>query len=153
MPFDSIKNFIDHEGIITDIDNQNHIIKVRIDNLNECGDCPAIETCENNGSPSNEISIYTQESFKYKVNDIITVRGTEKMHRKAIIIAMFIPFLVFVAVIVGVYLLTQSQLASSLSGIGTIILFFIFLWLGKNKISKEFTFTIIGEIQREGNEN
>ena len=145
-------DYIDHEGIVTFIDQKANLIKVRIDDLEECGDCPVVETCEHNGKVSNEVSIITPEAYKYQINDIVMVRGTEKLHRKAIMYATVLPCIMLVAVMVGLYLLTGNQLVAALSGLGVTILFFFLLWLARNKIAHEFTFSLVGEIERHGNE-
>lgn len=152
MKNNQFSDYIDHKGIVTSIDKDKNIVKVRIDDLEECGDCPAVTTCEHNGKVSNEVSISTPLSYKYKIDDIVTVRGTERMHQKAILYATVFPCIVLVAVMVGLYLLTGNQLVAALSGVGVTILFFLLLWLCRNKIAHEFIFTLTGDIERAGNE-
>ena len=142
--------YIEHEAIVKKIDSGNHLITVRIDDIDECGDCPASNLCGTKGETSNLVTISDKEAAKYKVGDIITIRGTEKMHHKAILYATVFPCIILVAGMVGIYLLTFNQLAAALSGIGLMIAFYFVLWLCRNKIAHEFTFSIVGKIERAG---
>lgn len=142
--------YIEHEAIVKSVDPSSNILMVRIDDIDECGDCPAAGVCGKNGEPSNDMAIKVPNASIYKVDDIITIRGTESLHRKAILYATVFPCIILVAVMVGIYLLTFNQLAAALSGVGVTILFFFILWLCRNKLAHEFTFTIVGKIDRPG---
>ena len=143
---------IDHHAIVEEVNAANGTLTVRIDDPEECGDCPASKLCESKGQPSNKVVISTPNASSYRIGDIITVRGTEKMHRKAIMYATVYPCIILVAVMVGLYLLTGSQLTAALSGVGVTIIFYVILYLCRNKVAHEFTFTVIGQPERAGEE-
>ena len=140
--------YIDHEAIIEEIDFSTKTLRVRIDDADECGDCPAASTCWNDGQPSNKISVFTDNPSQYEVGDIVIVRGTERMHRKAIMWATVLPCIGLVAIMVGIYLLTGNQLAAALSGLGFTFLSYLLLYFYRNKIAHEFNFVIIGKPER-----
>lgn len=142
--------YIEHSAIVLKVDKLNGKLKVRIDDQDECGNCPAEKVCGFNGEPSNEISIATPDASLYKPGDIITIRGTERMHKKAIMLATVFPCIILIAVMIGLYLLTKSQLAAALAGLGSTFFFYFILWLCKDKIAHEFVFTITGTIERAG---
>ena len=142
--------YIEHEAIVKKIQPELNLVTVRIDDIEECGDCPASNLCGSKGETSNIVTIKTPYADRFKVDDIVTVRGTEKMHHKAIMYATVFPCIILVATMVGLYLLTGNQLASALTGLGVTMLFYFILWLFRNKIAHEFTFTIIGPIERAG---
>lgn len=143
---------IDHSGIIESVDSKHNSVKVRIEDPEECDGCPAAKLCEANGQPSNLVTVLTPHAASYRKGDIVTVRGTEQMHRKAIMYATVLPCIALVAVMVSVYLATFNQLAAALSGLGVTILFYIVLWACRNKIAHEFSFSIVGKPERPGNE-
>lgn len=142
--------YIEHQAIVKGIDSIRNIVKVRIDDIEECGDCPASKMCGTKGETSNLVDIQTPLASDFKEGDIITVRGTETMHRKAIIYTMALPCLLLVATMVGIYLLTENQLASALSGLGITILYYFMLWICRDRLSHQFTFTIVGKVERAG---
>lgn len=143
---------IEHTGIVESIDLRNGIIKVRIDDSDECGDCPAARLCEAGGQASNLVSISSTHPSSYRKGDIVTLQGTEQMHKKAIMYATVLPCIAIIAVMIAVYLLTFNQLAAALSGVAVMVVFFCLLYAFRNKISHEFAFTIVGRPERAGHE-
>ena len=57
-------------------------------------------------------------------------------------IATVIPSIALVAVMVIIYMLTADQTVAALGGIGSMIFFFVMLYLFRNRIAHEFSFTI-----------
>lgn len=148
MPHTANSDYIDHTGIVMSVNCRSNTVTVKIDECDDCGGCPASKICEATGQTENTVTIVSPHACSYKVGDIVTVRGTEQMHRKAIIYATVLPSVALVAVMVGVYLATFNQLAAALSGIGITIIFYIVLWACRNKIAHEFSFSIIGKPER-----
>lgn len=152
MPAVETYDHIDHQAIVVSTDPVKDTVKVRIDDSNECGDCPAAKLCQATGESSGIVSITTPHASAYKKGDILTVRGTEQMHRKAIMYATVFPCIILVATMVLVYLLTLDQLTAAISGLAVTVIFFVALWAARNKIAHEFSFTIIGSPERPGHE-
>lgn len=136
--------YIEHTATIVATVPAQNIVKVRVnDSVEECGSCPAAALCRGNNGQSNLITIPTRNAGMYNKNDIVTIRGTEKMHHKAIMYATVLPCIILVVVMVTVYLLTADQLLAALCGVGTMIIFFLVLWAARNIIAHEFSFKII----------
>lgn len=135
--------YIDHTGRITAIDEEKNLLTVSLTEQADCGECPAGKLCNNFAPDKNTVEIPVADSRQYKVGDFVTVRGTERLHRKAIMLATVIPSLALIAVMIGIYLLTASQLAACLSGIGAMLLFFLGLYLMRHKLAHEFVFDVI----------
>lgn len=135
--------YIEHDGRVTAVDRDEKIVTVTLVEEADCGECPAAKLCNNFSPDKNVVSIPVEDPDAYKVGDFVTVRGTERLHRKAIMIATVIPSVALVAVMIGIYLLTASQLAACLSGIGAMILFFFGLYLMRHKLAHEFVFEIL----------
>lgn len=139
---------IDHDGVVVAADNARKFVKVRLTDNDDCAGCPAATLCAASGDDSNEIIISTPCPEAFRKGDIVTVRGTEKMHRKAVVYATVFPCIILVAVMVAVYLLTFNQLAAALSGLGVMFLMFFLLWILRDRIAHEFSFTIVGRPER-----
>lgn len=139
--------YIDHQGRITAIDQGKSSVTVTLLEDADCGECPAGKLCTNFTPDKNVIEVPVADVSEYKVGDFVSVRGTEKLHRKAIMLATVIPSVALIAVMIGVYLLTASQLAACLSGLGSMFLFFFGLYLMRNRLAHEFVF----EIKKEKN--
>lgn len=144
--------YIEHRALVTAVDPEANTVTVRIENPDECGDCPAVKVCEKDGRQSNEVVITTENASHYHKDDYVTVRGTARMHRKAVMYATVYPCIILVATMVGIYLLTMNQLAAALSGIGLMLVFYLILWLCRDRIAHEFVFTITGKTEHPGEE-
>ena len=64
------------------------------------------------------------------------------MHRKAIFLATLFPCIILVAVMAAVFILTGSQGIAAVTGLAAMLLFFLILFLCRNKIAHEFQFQI-----------
>lgn len=135
--------YIDHDGRITSIDSEKSSVTVTFLEHADCGECPATKLCNNFTPDKNRVDIPVRDVKDFEVGDFVTVRGTERLHRKAIMLATVIPSVALIAVMIGIYLLTADQLAACLSGLGAMILFFVGLYLFRNKLAHEFNFDII----------
>ena len=137
--------YIDHKGRITALDPEKRTVTVTLLEEADCGGCPAGKLCSNFSPDKNVVTVQVADISAYKVGDFVAVRGTERLHRKAIMLATVIPSLALIIVMIGIYLLTGSQLAACLSALGAMVVFFGGLYLMRNKLAHEFVFEIIKE--------
>ena len=137
--------YIEHEGRITAVSPGNGTVTVTFLEDADCGGCPAGKLCANFTPDKNIVEVAVADTSRFSVGDFVKVRGTERLHRKAIIIVTVIPSLALIAVMIGIYLLTGSQLAACLSGLGAMFLFFLGLYLMRRKLAREFVFEIVKE--------
>lgn len=144
--------YIEHTGRVTAIDPDEGKVTVKLAEEADCGECPAGKLCSNFAPDKNVVVIPVKNPKDYKIGDFVTVRGSERLHQKAIMIATVIPSLALVGVMIGIYLLTGSQLAACLSGIGAMLIFFFGLYLMRNKLAHEFIFEIIKQENTPANE-
>lgn len=134
--------YIEHDGTVVSIHPEKGTVKVRIDNGDECGQCPAATLCGANGKSDNLIEVAVSNPSVFSKGEEVKVEGTERMHRRAIMLATVLPSIAILVTMVAVYLLTANQLLAAVCGIAVMIIFFVALYLARNKIAHEFTFTI-----------
>ena len=137
--------YIDHNGRITSIDTIKKTVSVTLLEEADCGECPAGKLCSNFTPDKNKVVVAVAHPEDYKVGEFVAVRGSERLHRKAIMLVTVIPSLALIIVMIGIYLLTGSQLASCLSALGAMILFFFGLYMIRHRLAHEFVFEIIKE--------
>lgn len=131
--------YVAHRGIITGIDKDRHTLRVALSDADDCGGCPAAKIC-GAASGKNTIEVNVTDTSRYHIGDRITVKGTERIHRKAIMLATVIPSLILIVIMTGVYMATGNQLTACLSAIGAMIIFFYILYRLRNKLRHEFRF-------------
>lgn len=139
--FDSLE-YIDHRGRVKSVDTAGRRVEVELQEQAECGSCPAAKLCVGDKGHRDTVWVETSGAAGYKPGDEVVVRGTEQLHRKAIMIATVIPSVALVAVMVIIYMLTADQTVAALGGIVSMIFFFVMLYLFRNRIAHEFSFTI-----------
>jgi len=138
--------YIDHEALVVSVDTRRGVVRVKVSDAGECGSCPAARLCSMGSREEendNHIDVATKHVAAYKPGDKVKIRGTEKMHRRAVTLVTVLPSVALVAVMVGIYMLTDNQLAAALGGLGTTIFFFVLLYLCRNHIAHEFSFELI----------
>lgn len=135
-----------HRAVVTAVDTADGSLTVHLAEDGECSGCPAARLCSVSGSRHDGKRILTVESGRdtplYRPGDLVSVCGTERMHRRAIMLVTVLPCLALIAVMVSVFLLTLSQGAAALAGLGAMILFFILLWGARDRLAHEFAFTV-----------
>ncbi len=135
--------YIAHEGIITKVNVQEGWVNVKLTDADDCGACPAAVVCTLSGKDDKEtLRIWTAAASKYKVGERVEVRGSERMHRKAIMLATVIPCVVLLGVMILIWMTTGSEAVAALGGIGAMIFFFTLLWICRDKVRHEFVFEL-----------
>lgn len=131
---------IEHDGVVVGVESVNDLVHVRTSDKEECSSCAASVLCS--GSGKDTIAVRTPHAGDFHTGDLVTISGTEQMHRKAIMLATVLPCIALIAVMVGVYIASGNQLAAVLSGLGATVIFYAVLYLCRYKIAHEFVFTI-----------
>lgn len=133
--------YIDHGGRVESVDMQSRALTVRIDDEHDCGGCPAAKLCgAASGSKTTVVPVRHPESFA--VGDRVRLSGTERMHRRAIMLATVFPCLALIAIMVMIFVITGNQLWAALGGIASMLVFYLALYLARNKIEHEFGFEV-----------
>lgn len=137
--------YIDHDGRITAVNPGKGTVTVTLTEDADCGGCPAGKLCSNFTPDKNVVEVAVRDTSRFRVGEFVAVRGSERLHRKAIMLVTVIPSVALIAVMIGVYLLTGSQLAACLSAIGAMLVFFWGLYLMRHRLAHEFVFEIVPE--------
>lgn len=135
--------YIDHEAEVAAVDMKAGILTLRLSASAECAGCAAARLCNPSGQEMKTLEVAVADAGRYHVGDKVTLRGTERLHRKAIMVATVIPSIALVAVMVAIYLLTADQAAAALGGLAAMVFFFVMLYLMRNRIAHEFTFSVM----------
>lgn len=143
MKTNNLQDYIEHTGVISDVSLTDSIVVVSLSSSPECEGCAAYRLCGNANSQKNRFTVRIQNAKDYKVGEKVILRGSERLHKKAVMIATVVPTVTLVAVMFVVYAITRDQGIAALCGLGSMVFFFVSLWLSRNKLAHEFTFEII----------
>lgn len=139
----SAVEYIDHSAVIKSIDPERGEVTLELGATPECEGCAASRLCNPAGETLRTLTLRPDNVRDFQPGDRVTLRGTERLHQKAILIATVIPSIALIAVMIIIYYLTASEAAAALAGIGSMLLFFLLLYLSRNRLAHEFSFEII----------
>ncbi|MBO4634848.1 MAG: SoxR reducing system RseC family protein [Bacteroidales bacterium] len=107
-----------------------------------CSQCHAAGLCGMGDLAEKTVEVPTDPYAPYGVGDEVEVVLKASMGMKAVWLAYFIPLLVLLGVILGLIALGVPEVPAGLSGIGAIALYYLILWLLRDKLKNEYIFTI-----------
>ncbi|MDE6295739.1 MAG: SoxR reducing system RseC family protein [Muribaculaceae bacterium] len=135
--------YIDHIAVVKSIDPKRGEVTLELSATPECQGCAAARVCNPSGETLRTLTLHADNAYDLHPGDRVTLRGTERLHHKAILIATVIPSIALIAVMIIIYYLTASEAAAALAGIGSRLLFVLLLYLSRNRLGHEFNFDII----------
>lgn len=136
-----MSDIIQHLGTVESIDGSH--IRVRIVQTSACASCVAHKYCNSSESKEKMIDVYTKESDRYVVGQSVNVYGTTSMGMRAVLWAFGVPFVVLVAVLYASIMLTDgNEPLSALWTLGSLAVYYLILYMCRDKMTKKFVFTI-----------
>ncbi len=137
------KERIEHEGRVIAVDKD--YISVEIVNKSACASCHAKGVC---GASDEAVKVVeVAQSFAtladdYQVGETVNVVMSSAMGTQAIWIAYVIPLIVLMAAILVFSLCGAPELWMGLGSLGVVALYYLGVYLMRNRISKIFIFSI-----------
>lgn len=133
-------NIIKHRGIVESTDGTH--IRVRIMQTSACSTCNAKGYCSSSDSKEKIVDIYHSAS-SYEIGEEVMIYGTTSMGMQAVLIAFVIPFVILISALFIMMPLTGSnELLSALTALLSLIPYYIVVYLFRNKLKKNFSFTL-----------
>lgn len=109
-----------------------------------CGECHAAGLCGMADLAEKAVEVPTDPYASYGVGDEVEVVLKATMGMKAVWLAYFIPLLVMLAVILGLIGLGVREVPAGLCGIGAVAVYYLLLYLFRDRLRNEYIFTIKG---------
>lgn len=133
-------NIIKHRGIVENISG-NHV-RVRILQVSACAACHAKGYCSSSDSKEKIVDI-DHPGGTFEVGEEVMIYGTTSMGMKAVLLAFVLPFLILISVLFILMNVTHNdELLSAAGAIAALIPYYLVIYLFRNKLKKNFTFTI-----------
>jgi sigma-E factor negative regulatory protein RseC len=115
---------------------------VQIISQSACSECHAAGLCGLSEYTEKAIEVPTSPSATYGVGDEVQVVLKASMGFKAVWIAYFLPLVVLLAIALGLIALGVPELVSGLAGLGAVALYYLVVWLLRDRLRNEYVFTI-----------
>lgn len=134
------KGIIGHEGVVTAVTHQGY--RVSIVSKSACASCHAKGLCSASDMAEKEIEVKATQTGEFKVGDKVSVNLEESLGMRAVWLVYAIPAVILVTFLLYLQRLGVSELVTGLSVLGAVVMYFFVLYLLKNRIGKQFYFTI-----------
>ena len=115
---------------------------VRIVSHSACSECHAAGLCGLSEFTEKAVEVPTDPYATYGVGDEVQVVLKASMGFKAVWIAYFLPLVVLLAVALGLIALGVPEVVAGLAGIGAVALYYLGVWLLRDRLRNEYVFTI-----------
>lgn len=133
---------VSHTGKIVKMTPQ--VTTVAILQHGACAQCHAAGLCGMGDVAEKAVEVPTDPYASYKVGDEVEVILKASMGMKAVYLAYLIPLVVLLAVILGLIGLGVGEVPAGLSGMASVGVYYLLLWLFRGKLQNEYIFTIKG---------
>ena len=122
-----MSNKIKHSGVIENILGDS--VQVRIVQTSACAACKVAGYCNASESKEKLVDVYHADTRNLRVGDVVTVTASTQVAAQALLLGFGLPFVVLVAVLIAVLLITGNEGAAALSGLGALIPYYAVLFL------------------------
>ena len=131
-----------HSGVVEHVSNDR--VQVRIVQSSACGSCHIAAHCNLSEQKRKLIDVPRRGmAVAVREGDKVTVAATTKMGTQAVVLAFVFPFLLMVGVIFCVSRFTTDEPTMALSGLASLIPYYIILYACRRKIAERIAFEIL----------
>ena len=136
----SKKNEIVHAGKILEITPDFTTVQIIVSSA--CSSCHAKGLCGMSEEEEKVIMLPTDPYATYNVGDEVQVCTKMAMGLKAVWISYVIPLIILMILILSLSTIVEREAYRALIAIGGVAVYYLFVWLFRDKLSNEFVFYI-----------
>ena len=131
---------VSHKGRIVSVTPE--FTTVEIISESACSACHASGLCGMSEYTKKAIEVPTRAWDRFEPGQEVNVVLKATMGHKAVWLAYVAPLLVLLAVLAGALSAGVGELAAGLGALGGVAFYYLFLWLFREKLRREYVFTI-----------
>ncbi len=130
---------IEHKGTIENIDGRT--VRVNIMSMSACSSCHAKGACSASDMEEKVVDVM-HSGEGYKIGDVVNVIMQQSLGFKALFLGYVLPFILVLLTLIIATNFTDSEAMAGLLCLAPLPLYYGGLFFFKDKIKKEFSFTI-----------
>ena len=134
------KNEISHKGRIISVTPE--VTVVEIVSTSACSACHAKGVCGVADSKIKEITVPTDPYSEHRPGDEVDVFLKKSMGMKAVWISYVIPLFILMILILSLSSVTVHEVYTGLGAIAGVVLYYIVIYIFRDRLSKDFVFYI-----------
>ena len=131
---------VSHRGKVVQVTPE--FTTVEIISSSACSACHASGVCGMSEYTKKAVEVPTKAWENFTPGEEVNVVLKASMGHKAVWLAYVLPLLVLVAVLMGTLALGAGELAAGLGAIAGVAIYYLFLWLFRDRLRNEYVFTI-----------
>ena len=131
---------VSHRGKVVQVTPES--TTVEIISSSACSACHASGVCGMSEYTKKAVEVPTRAWENFTPGEEVNVVLKVSMGHKAVWLAYVLPLLVLVAVLMGTLALGAGELTAGLGAIAGVALYYLFLWLFRDRLRNEYVFTI-----------
>ena len=132
---------ITHEAVVKAVDGEH--VRVTIVQSSACSGCAARKMCNSAEAKEKDVEVCTQDAAAYRVGDQVVLEGLLSDGRRAAMIAYGLPLVLLLVALVIAIKLTGSDTQGALWALGTVLLYYLIVFLGfRKRLQQSFSFRI-----------
>ena len=135
-----MKEEIYHDGKIIEITPE--FTSVEIISSSACSQCHAKGLCGFSEEESKVVMVPTSPYTERKVGDTVTLALKQTMGLKAVWISYVIPLIILMILVLSLSSVIDNEVWTGLAAIGGVALYYLVIWLLRDKLKNEFVFYI-----------
>ena len=135
----SDQNTIDHEGVVDHVEGE--VAKVRIFSQSACASCHAKGACSAADQEEKFIDVPLR-GMTIKNGEKVRVLVARRLGLRAVVMGYIYPFLLLMAVLVILTSAGVDELKSGLLALGSLVPYYLGLYLFRRRLESKFTFSI-----------
>jgi len=130
---------IEHTGVVKKIDDNSIIVGI-IKNSG-CASCQAKDSCNVSDIEEKEIEIRSFEN-NFTTGEQVKVYFSESLGFRALFLGYVLPFLIVFIVLIILINTNANEGLSGLLALGTLVPYYLIIFMTKNNLKKTFSFSI-----------
>jgi sigma-E factor negative regulatory protein RseC len=135
-----MSNRISHSGIIKSIGEG--CIKVQIVQTSACAACKVSSHCNAAESKVKIVDVFGADVAGYQEGQQVVVWASKDVANRALLLGFGVPFLLLVSVLMISLKVVGDEGISALVALGSLVPYYLALWLMKDRIQKTISFNL-----------
>ena len=131
---------IEHRGVIESVMQQCVIVSIAQETA--CSTCVAAQLCHSSDKREKHMEIPCNNASSYRVGQEVTIVGKLGLGLRATFFAYVIPVVLLMTVLIAVARLTGNEGWGAVAALGSLIPYYIILYIFRNHMQRKFTFSI-----------
>ena len=129
----------EHKATVEEI--RGNLVRIRMTVTEACGACSAKNICGNTSSKERTLEVPSQNNH-YEPGEEVDLIIQQSKGYQAVLIGYAIPVFILILTLILMLNISKNETMAALVSIGSVAIYYLIIYLLKDKINKNFSFTL-----------